>query len=130
RERGDVRRRATADENPRGFGWIPDPLLEPVQNHELELAWTGGRHPRADVDVQRARDQITERARERTRRRDECEVARMREPAHRSQNVVRGLLQELRPIAWLGGRWPPEPLPERAGVAAAHRRNRAIGQLV
>ena len=50
-ERGEVRRRAAADERAAGVRRIADPLLEPAEHLELELRRTCGFLPRAGVDV-------------------------------------------------------------------------------
>ena len=81
---------------PADSGRIADPLLEPVEHDELELAGARGRHPRADVDVQRGWRSGPQAPRERARRRDEGKVAGVSEPAHRSEHVVRELVRAAR----------------------------------
>src|SRR5205085_4150171 len=50
RERGEVRRRSTADEHTRGIRRIAEPFLEPVEHHDLDLARSGRRHPEHRVE--------------------------------------------------------------------------------
>jgi hypothetical protein len=62
-ERGQVGRRAAADQHPGRLLGVADPLLEPAQHHQLQLAGTGGLDPGAGLDVAGAGDQVAEHAR-------------------------------------------------------------------
>ena len=48
---------------PAALARVADPLLEPAEHLELDLARPGRLHPGAGVDVARAGDQVAERAR-------------------------------------------------------------------
>ena len=67
---------------------IADPLLEQVEHEQLQPARPGCLHPRARVDVQRARDEVPERRGERSAGGDEREVARVVASAHVRQHVA------------------------------------------
>ena len=61
RERGHVRARAAAQQDPGRARRVADPRLEPVEHLQLELARARGLHPTAGVDVERAGEEVAER---------------------------------------------------------------------
>ena len=89
RERGHVGRRAAAEQDPRRVGRIAEPVLEPVEHGQLDLTRPRRLHPRADVDVERAGDEVAERARKRLARRHEREEPRMVGAVHVREHVGR-----------------------------------------
>jgi hypothetical protein len=54
----------------------------------------------------------------------------VREPAHRREHLARKLVQHLAPLSWVARRRPTETGSQFVRIAAAHRRDRAICQLV
>src|SRR5439155_21842227 len=76
-ERSQVRNRAAADERAARSRRIADPLLEPVENLELELGRSGRLLPGARIDVARTRNEVAERAGPRSGERHVGEEARM-----------------------------------------------------
>src|SRR6266540_7381764 len=87
-ERRQVRGRTAGHEQSAGVGGQTQPLLEPAENLELELARPGRLHPRTGVDVARARDQIAERSRPRGRSRNEGKEARVLDAAAEREDVA------------------------------------------
>ena len=126
RERCHVRRRAAADEDPSRRLGIAEPVGEPAQHLELDLARAGRLHPGARVDVRRARDQVAERAGPGAAAGDEGEEARVLHAAREGEDVLgeapQDLVERLRgirrraaqPRPHLRGRCPPER--RRVGV--------------
>ena len=53
REGGEVGSRAAGHEHAGGLARVADPLLEPVEDDELDAARAGALHPGADVDAER-----------------------------------------------------------------------------
>ena len=93
-ERGQVRGRAAGHERAGRLGRIADPVLEPAEDLQLELRRAGGLHPRARVDVARARDEVAERARPGAGGRHEREVAGMGGAAREREDVPEEPLEE------------------------------------
>ena len=115
RERGHVRGRAAADERARRLRRVADPLLEPAEHLELDLARPGRLHPRADVEVAGARDQVAERARPGAGERDEAEEGRVAVAAREREDVAVEPGEDL--VEGLGLR----PAAGRAGAPASRR---------
>ena len=130
RERSDVRRRPSTDQNPGRIRGVPDPALEPVQYHQLELARARSRHPRANVDVKRCGDEITQGTGEGARGGNEREIARMGESAHRREDVALQLAKQLIPLSRFLGRGHHQPTPQVFANAPSHRRDRRISELI
>ena len=95
RERCHVRRGAAAGEHSARVGRITDPVFEPVEDDQLELARAGRQSPRADVDVESARDQIAERGWPGPAARDVREVARVLVARHERKDVCLETCEEL-----------------------------------
>ena len=74
-ERRHVCRRAAADEHTGSRVGQTQPVREPSQHHQLDLARPGRFHPRAAVDVDSGGEEIAERRGPRAVGRDEREVA-------------------------------------------------------
>jgi hypothetical protein len=62
RERGEVGRRPTAEEDSRRVGGVADPVGEPSEHGELELRRARRADPPRRVGVERAHDEVAERA--------------------------------------------------------------------
>ena len=113
---------------PAGAAVVAEPVLEPVEHGQLDLARAGRLHPAADVHVQRAGDEVAERARERLAGGDEGEVARMVGAAHERQHVGGEPLQRVGPRR--GRRRLGEPRAHLLRRGPAQRRDRRVGEPV
>ena len=140
RERRQVGGRAAADERAGGVCRVADPLLEPVEDLELELRRPRRLLPRARVDVARARDEVAERARPRAGERHVREergcAARLVKGRTSSRSVRERLVERRRGAARAGRAAPPsrpasppraaapvvaQPVDERVDRAVAER---------
>ena len=108
----------------------PDPVAEPLEHLELELRRPGGLHPRAGVDVARARDEVAERAGPRAGERDEREEGRVLAAARERENVLAELAQQLVERLRLRGRRARDPRAHLRGSRAPQRRRRLVQQPV
>ena len=77
-----------------GLARVPDPILEPVQHHKLDLARAGGLHPGPGVDVEPGCEQVAECARPCPAGRDEGEVPWVVQPAHEGEHIGAQLLEQ------------------------------------
>ncbi len=93
-ECGQVGRGPAGDEQSRCALRIADPVPEPIDHSQLERARPRGAEPPAGVEVERAPDQVTERAGPRSLAGDEREVTRMADPGDEGQDVAFELLED------------------------------------
>ena len=110
RERREVRRRAAADEEPGRLLRVVQPVLEPADHLELDLARPRGLHPRARVDVRGAGDQVAERPRPGAGERDVREEPGVVALAHEREHVLVEPAEDLVPVLRLLGRGPAQAL--------------------
>ncbi len=108
RQRGQVGRRPTRDQDAAAGGRVVDPVGEPPQHGELEVGGTCRLHPVADVDVVSAGDQVSECARPGALSRDVREVAGVVDAAALAEHVpqLRQDLLERRAVLGRTGRDP------------------------
>jgi hypothetical protein len=130
RERGEVRRRAAADQQTGRLGGVADPVLEPLDHLELEPAGPGRLHPGAGEDVARAGDEVAERARPRAGEGNEGEEARVVAAARERQDVLLEAAEDLFEVLRLVGRGAVQPPLHLVGARSAERRDRVIGEPV
>ena len=88
-ERGQVRVRASADEQPGGPVRHPEPAREPVQQHELDLRGAAACRPCALEEMGALRNQLTEDSRPGRAAGNEGQEARVVDVARKGQHVRR-----------------------------------------
>ena len=119
---GQVPGRAAADERAGCVGRKPDPVLEPAEHLELDLARAGRLHPRARVEVAGTGDQVTEGAGPGSGEGDEAEEARVAVAAGEREDVAveagEDLVERLRLVGW----GAVEPVAHLCRRGAADRR--------
>ncbi len=123
-ERRQVRGRPTRDQCAARLGRIADPLPEPVEHGQLQRGRAGGAQPPAGIDVERARDQISQRPRPGALAGDVGEVAGMGETGDVGQHIALEVVQDLvEPRGPLGRRHRQAPV-QLAGRLGVHHRAR------
>ena len=95
-EGGHVRGRAAARQRSSRLCRVADPVLEPAEHLELDLARAGRLHPGTRVDVAGARDQVGERAGPGSGAGNEAEEARVVDAAAERKHVAPEALDDLR----------------------------------
>ena len=129
RDRGHVPHRAAAHQRAGRLGGVADPLLEPPQHLELDLAWAGRLHPGARVEVAGTCDQVAERTRPGRAERNEAEETRVavtaREREHVALEAFEDRLERLRLLRRRAG----QALPHLGRRGASDRRRLAFEPL-
>ena len=103
-QRVDAGRRGAAHEQSARALRVAEPLPDPVDDGQLDLAGTAGGQPRALVDRARGRHEVRQHARPGGRCRNEPEEPRVVEPRGQGQHLARHLVDDLAGLPPLLGR--------------------------
>jgi hypothetical protein len=121
-KRGQVGRRAAADQHTGRLLRVADPLLEPAEHHQLHLAGTSRLDPGAGLDVAGAGDKVSQDPRPGRDAGDVGEVAGVIVAAHERQDIAAELVEDALEALGAFRRGPTQPAGQLRRRLPTHHR--------